>query len=157
MGQRANVPVSDGKGLLYVCERLPKSVLAVVSVVLTLLVSYTDFVTGKELSLLVFYTFPIGIAAWYGSRNLGLFVATLSGIGWVTAELLYVIQVHPLILIWNAAMRASVFLVLAYLLSMLRVRLTEVTLQARTDSLTGLANRRYLYERANAELQRAPA
>ena len=146
---------SYGMGLFRFCERLPKGVLAVGSVLLAVLVTYVDFVTGSELSLLLFYLFPISIAAWYATRSIGLLVAALSGAGWVTGEVFELIHGHPLIFIWNAFMRISVFLVLAYLLSSLRARLLEVSIQARTDPLTGLYNRRHLYERAEGELQRA--
>jgi len=134
---------------------MPKCVLAVGSVLLAVLVAYVDFVTGNEISLLIFYLIPIGFAAWYGTRRLGLFVAALSGMGWIIGDLFKAIQDHPLIFIWNAFMRMSVFLVLAYLLSSLRARLVEVSIQARTDSLTSLFNRRHLYERIEGELQRA--
>jgi diguanylate cyclase (GGDEF)-like protein len=155
VGRHASMPVSNDTGLLRLCERLPKSVLAVGSVLLAVLVAYVDFVTGNEFSLLLFYLFPIGFAAWYGTRGLGLFVAALSGIGWIVGDLFELTQGHPLIFLWNACMRISMFLVLAYLLSSLRARLVEVSIQARTDPLTGLFNRRHLYERVEGELQRA--
>jgi diguanylate cyclase (GGDEF)-like protein len=153
--RHASMPVTDGMGLLSLCERLPKSVLAVGSVLLVMLVTYLDFVTGNEFSLLIFYLFPIGFAAWYGTRGLGLFVAVLSAIGWVIGDLFESTLDHPLLFIWNASMRISVFLVLAHLLSSLRARLVEGSIQARTDPLTGLFNRRHLYERIEGELQRA--
>jgi diguanylate cyclase (GGDEF)-like protein len=153
--RRTSMPVSNGRGLLRLGERLPKGVLAVGSVLLTLLVAYLDFVTGNEISLLLFYLFPIGVAAWYGTRGLGLFVAVLSAMGWIIGDLFELIQGHPVLFIWNASMRIIVFLVLAYLLSSLRTRLVEVSIQARTDPLTGLFNRRHLYERIEGELQRA--
>jgi diguanylate cyclase (GGDEF)-like protein len=153
--QRPSLAVLNSRGLLPLFERLPQSVLAVFSVLLALFVSYLDFVTGNDYSLLLFYLFPISLAAWYGTRGLGLFVAVLSAIGWIIGELMDMMQVHPLIFVWNAFMRISVFLVLAYLLAALRARLVEVSIQARTDPLTGLYNRRYLYERIEGELQRA--
>jgi diguanylate cyclase (GGDEF)-like protein len=155
VGRHSSMPFFNGRGLLRLCERLPKSVLAVGSVLLSVLVGYLDYVTGNDLSLLLFYLLPIGIAAWYGTRGLGLFVAALSGVGWILGDLFELLQDHPLLFIWNASMRISVFVVLAYLLSSLRARLVEVSIQARTDPLTGLFNRRHLYERIEGELQRA--
>jgi diguanylate cyclase (GGDEF)-like protein len=154
-GRPYSMPVSNGTGLQRLCERLPKSALAIGSVLLVALVAYVDFATGNEFSLLLFYLLPIGFAAWYGTRGLGLFVATLSAIGWVVGDLYEATLGHPLLFIWNASMRISVFLVLAHLLSSLRARLVEVSIQARTDPLTGLFNRRHLCERIEGELQRA--
>jgi len=155
MKWHTSMPVSISRPPFRFFEQLPKSALAVASVLLALFVSYLDYVTSNDYSLLLFYLFPISIAAWYGTRGLGLFVAVQSGIGWIAGELLDLVQVHPLIFIWNASMRISVFLVLAFLLSSLRARLVEVSIQARTDPLTGLFNRRHLYERMEGELLRA--
>ena len=153
--RHTSLSVTNGRGLLHFGERLPKRVLAAGSVLLALLVTYLDYVTGNEISLLLFYLLPIGVAAWYGTRGLGLFVAVLSAMGWIIGDLSEFIHGHPLLFVWNASMRIIVFLVLAYLSSSLRARLVEVSIQARTDPLTRLFNRRHLYERIEGELQRA--
>ena len=144
-----------GRGLDRALERMPPVVIALGSLLLVGLVTLIDFRTGEELSLVLFYLVPIGIAAWYGARWMGFLVATIAGIAWVVNELIGLPHDNALILYWNSALRVMLFLIVAYLLSSLRQQLLEVSIQACTDPLTGLFNRRYLYERIRGEMQRA--
>ncbi len=63
-------------------------IIALVSLLLTGLVELVDYLTGEQLSLVLFYLVPIGIAAWYGARWMGILVATIAGIAWVVNELI---------------------------------------------------------------------
>jgi len=144
-----------GAACIRLSERMPPAVIALGSLLLVGLVALLDYQTGEDLSLVLFYLVPIGIAAWYGTRWIGFLVATIAGIAWVTNELIGLPHDNALILYWNSTLRVMLFLILAYLLSSLRQQLLEVSLQACTDSLTGLFNRRYLYERIRGEMQRA--
>ena len=143
------------RGLQHVLERMPPGVIALSSLLLAGLVALVDYLTGEELSLVLFYLIPIGIASWYGARWIGFLVATFSGIAWVTNELIALTHGHLLLFYWNSMVRVMLFLIVAYLLSSLRQQLLVASIQARTDPLTGLFNRRYLYERIRGELQRA--
>jgi len=143
------------RGLHQALERMPPVVIALGSLLLVGLVTLVDFRTGEDLSLALFYLVPIGIAAWYGTSWMGLFVAIIAGIAWVTNELIVLPHGDTLILYWNIMVRMMLFLIVAYLLSSLRQQLLEVSIQACTDPLTGLFNRRYLYERIRGEMQRA--
>ncbi|HWR87441.1 MAG TPA: GGDEF domain-containing protein [Acidiferrobacterales bacterium] len=144
-----------GRGLDQALERMPPVVIALGSLLLTGLVALLDLWTGEELSLALFYLVPIGIAAWYGTSWMGLFVAIIAGIAWVAHDLIDLPHGNALILYWNSMVRVMLFLIVAYLLSSLRQQLLEVSIQASTDPLTGLFNRRYLYERIRGEMQRA--
>lgn len=145
----------NGRGLHHALEGMPPVVIALGSLLLVGMVTLIDFLTGEELSLVLFYLVPIGIAAWYGARWMGFLVATIAGIAWVTNELIGLPHDNALILYWNSALRVMLFLIVAYLLSSLRQQLLEASIQACTDPLTGLFNRRYLYERIRGEMQRA--
>jgi len=130
-------------------------IIGLASLLLVGLVAVLDFLTGVQLSLALLYLIPIGVAAWYGNRPIGLLVAAIAGLAWVANELL---EYHPdqaWMLYWNISIRVTLFLIVAYLLSSLRHRLQEVSLQANTDALTGLFNRRFLYERFREETIRA--
>jgi diguanylate cyclase (GGDEF)-like protein len=144
-----------GRGLHHALERMPPVVIALGSLLLTGLVALLDFRTGEELSLALFYLVPTGIAAWYGARWMGVLVATIAGIAWVTNGLIDFPHGNALILYWNSMVRVMLFLIVANLLSSLRQQLLEVSIQASTDPLSGLFNRRYLYQRIRGEMQRA--
>lgn len=145
----------ERRGLRHALDRMPPAVIVLGSLLLVGLVALLDYQTGEELSLVLFYLVPIGIAAWYGARWMGFLVATIAGIAWVINELIGLPHDDALILYWNSAFRVVLFLIVAYLLSSLRQQLLEASIQACTDPLTGLFNRRYLYERIRGEMQRA--
>jgi len=136
-------------------ERAPKSAIFIASLLLTALAAYADYSTGTELSLILFYLIPIGTAAWFGERWMGVVVALLAAAVGIHDELMGQLRTHVLIILWNASMRVALFVVFALLLASLRQRLVEVSIQARTDLLTGLYNRRHLAERIGAELKRS--
>ncbi|MEO7728605.1 MAG: GGDEF domain-containing protein [Burkholderiales bacterium] len=56
--------------------------------------------------------------------------------------------------IWEGLIRLATAILIAFVLSRLRDSLTREHLQARTDALTGLANRSAFYAAANQELSR---
>jgi len=134
-------------------RRAPATI-AVVSLILAGIVGFADFQTGPQVSFVLFYLAPIGIAAWYGSRALGYVLAAVCGTSWVVDELMDLGHDSVTLFVWNAVVRVALFAIVAYLLSSLRARLADLSAQARTDPLTGLANRRGLYERIVAERQR---
>jgi len=65
------------------------------------------------------------------------------------------IYVHPAIPYWNMGVRLGTFLILTFLLSALKKGMEHEKELARTDSLTGVANRRYFFELADMEINRA--
>jgi diguanylate cyclase (GGDEF)-like protein len=147
--------VRQESGLGRALERAPPAAIAFGCLLLVGLLAVLDYLSGEQLSLALVYLVPIGIAAWYGAHWTGFLVATAAGLAWVVNELTGLHLGHVFIFYWNSLVRVTLFLVMAYLLSSLRRQLLAVTLQASTDPLTGLFNRRYLYDRIGAEIQRA--
>ena len=62
---------------------------------------------------------------------------------------------HPAIPYWNMGVRLGTFLILTFLLSALKKAMEREKELARTDPLTGVANRRYFFELADMEINRA--
>lgn len=153
---RSAIPqMRRGMGVHQFLEKSTPAVILVTSLLLMAFVSVVDLLTGAEISFAVFYLVPIGVAAWFGRRWMGFAVAVLSGIAWVTNEIIDQTHGQIIYFYWNASARVALYLVVAYLLSSLCRQLREASIQARTDPLTGLYNRRHLYERVQYELQRA--
>jgi diguanylate cyclase (GGDEF)-like protein len=121
-----------------------------------LLLGLIDVLTGAEISISVFYLFPILVATWLIGRWAGAFISVMSGITWLLADSLAgQTYSHLLILYWNMLVRLVFFLVSTFLLSELQVRLRRETDSARIDPLTGIANRRHFYELAELQIARA--
>jgi diguanylate cyclase (GGDEF)-like protein len=120
------------------------------------LVAVFDFLTGPELSLSIFYIGPVGLAAWYYGRRGGYLLAALGGVAVYTADRLSgATYAYPLVPVWNAGVRVTIFLVTATLLSGLRRALDRERDLSSTDALTEVANTRAFYQRATAEIERA--
>jgi CheY-like chemotaxis protein len=85
------------------------------TVLLTMaLTVWVDYISGYELSFFAFYFFPIGLAAWYGGRNFGLFFALVAFFAWFTSNLLSG-QTFPteFVKYWNCGNRLVAFIVVA--------------------------------------------
>lgn len=63
-------------------NRQSKAAILVEAIILSLIIGYLDYVTGYEVSLLVFYAIPIIFAVWFGGRKMGVFIAILCSFVW---------------------------------------------------------------------------
>lgn len=119
----------------------------------TLLLGILDFRSGFEISFSFFYLFPVFVAAWLLQRSGGYFIALLSAITWLAANLLAGQRYSSAwIPIWNTLTRLGFFIVFATLLTEVRRLLEFERNLSRTDPLTGAYNRRAFYEAAAAQL-----
>jgi len=83
-------------------------------------------------------------------------ISIASAITWLIADFTSGhIYSHSAIPYWNMSVRLGTFLIITFLLSTLKSALEHEKELARTDSLTGIANRRYFIELANMEINRA--
>jgi signal transduction histidine kinase len=126
-----------------------------------LAVAWLDYLTGIEVSVSLLYLVPVSWSAWSAGRAAGMFVAIVSAIGWLCADVLPRGSVNqPLVPIWNALMLAGIFVVVAILLAALKraKENLEATVLQRTAKLREEVTVRRLAEeqlrQANAELQR---
>ncbi len=114
-----------------------------------------DYSIGPELSFSVFYTGPIMLSVWYGGLKQGLIIAVLSALIWMIADVSVTsTYTNSLIPIWNSTARLVFFLVILYLLRIVKEKLALEESLADTDPLTGLANRRCLIEQLENEYNR---
>jgi diguanylate cyclase (GGDEF)-like protein len=137
-------------------ERQPKPAVLVAALILVLLVGLTDFRTGTEIAFSVFYFIPIAAAAYFAGLRAGLFVAVVSGLIWMVADVLGGHTYSNVLLgIWNTLNRLISFVILAVLLGALRKAYDDQRELAHSDPLTGARNRRQFLERVEVELGRA--
>jgi diguanylate cyclase (GGDEF)-like protein len=135
--------------------RSPVAVLAV-GLALAGLVGALDYFTGVELSLSIFFLMPVGLVAWYAPRWAGFLLCGFSALIWLAADFAAGVpysQWHMSLV--NAALRFGFFLAVAYLLDLLRARLRQEEILARTDSLTQVLNGRAFTELSNRLLRLA--
>jgi diguanylate cyclase (GGDEF)-like protein len=133
-----------------------KSRLTALGFFIIVLVGILDHLTGPELFVSIFYLIPIFLVTWFTERWVGIMISIASALTWLLADFTSGhTYSHPAIPYWNMSVRLGTFLVITFLLSTLKHALEHEKELARTDSLTGIANRRYLIELANAEINRA--
>ncbi len=105
------------------------------------IVGALDLLTGYELSFSIFYLIPVAIGSWYLGKNFGLVVCITAALTWLIVDFMAGNQYsHPAIQYWNASVRLGFFVVVANLLSRLRLTLELQTSLAQRDGLTGMMN-----------------
>ena len=91
------------------------------------LVGYFDYRTGPDVTVSIFYLFPIFLAVFALRRKSAIAVSILCGLVWCAADLIYVdFQRHFFLRIWNALVGLNFFLIILYLfVSLRRERIKE--------------------------------
>jgi signal transduction histidine kinase len=90
-------------------------------------ITWTDYATGYELELFVFYFLPVAIVAWYAGRRPGLAFAVASAICWYLSDRL---SGHPYskayLIYWETLMRLVSFATTSLTLSAIRARTRQL-------------------------------
>jgi len=134
----------------------PDSHLIALGFVIVALVGVLEHFAGIELFFSIFYLIPIFLVTWFTARWIGIVISIISAMVWLSADFTSGhTYSHPAIPYWNMSVRLVTFLVITFILSALKSTLEDEKELARTDPLTGIANRRYFIELANAEINRA--
>ena len=120
------------------------------------LVGIADELSG-EVNLTLLYLLPIWFAAWFLGAAGGLAIALASAIAWWAAGVATRWYYGPrlAVQIFNVAAQLALFAAVAVVLANLRQRGNRASAFARTDSLTGLLNRRGFLEVARREIARS--
>lgn len=105
---------------------------------------WLDYVTGYELNLFIFYSLPVGIAAWYLGLWPGIAVSVASAITWWAADRIAGQKYSSnFVLYWNSAIHVGCFLINAFSIAktretIVRQRELEATLRERDIELARL-------------------
>jgi diguanylate cyclase (GGDEF)-like protein len=120
------------------------------------LLGMIDRLTGFELSLSIFYIFPIGLVTWFVGKWPGIVISAASALVWLAADLSaggrFADRFIPY---WNFAIRSGFFVLSSLLLARLRSALLEERRAASHDSLTGVWNWKSFGEAAQKEIERS--
>lgn len=141
---------------------LLRSGILVLCVLITLLVGYLHALTGLAYEFHVFFILPVLVVSWFNGKRFGYGMAVLAAVEWFIADRsLASDQANVLPLIFNTAMRLTIFLYGAWLIAEMRRVLMRESRMAREDALTQLPNRREFHERgqqafAQGQRQSAP-
>lgn len=143
------------RALLLFLARLPKPFLWLLLIIGIIGICVVDYFYEPRVSLIFFYLLPIFIASWYIGKNASIIISLFCAVGWAISDFLSFSSFsHPMVPYWNLTVMLGVFLVVSTTLSKLKQALHHEKDLARSDDLTGIANRRAFFEVAAAELAR---
>lgn len=118
------------------------------------LIALADYGTGEEISLAIFYIFPILLLTWGVGLTAGLLSAGLCSLLWARLDITIPYQ-HFYSPYWSLLIKFAYFAVLVVILQRLQSSLAKERKAATEDALTGLRNRRAFFELGHIELNRA--
>ena len=126
-------------GFVKKLEKYSRVMFIVASLLLVAAVGFVDYVTGHEISVSVFYLLGVAMAVWFISPGFGVFISGLSVFVSVTSDIASGEQFSSfLVPLWNAVVLLTFYLVVVWLLALLRslYRHLEVQVRQRTRALT---------------------
>ena len=89
---------------------------------LLLLVGWLDYITGYELGFFVFYTVPIGLAAWYLGRWPGIWLALGATVAWWLADAMAGAKYSSRFSFWwNSTVHFSAFVINAVTIAKIKL------------------------------------
>ncbi len=148
--------------LIEYLESRAKPYLLILALALIILIGTLDYFADPRISFRMLYLLPILLVVWMVGHWAGIALAVCTTAAWFISNIITVPTPYSLnvysnhfILSWNVAVEMSVSLTFVYLLSGLKRILEHEKELARTDYLTGVANKRFFFEFANMELNRA--
>ena len=145
------------RGFARWIDALPAGVVFALALGTVAVAGIADEITGADVNVTVLYLLPIWFAAWFLGAAGGLGIALASVIaGWAAdvATRSYYVPRLPIQLL-NLAAQLALFTVVAVAVASLRKGGNREAALARTDSLTGLLNRRGFLEVARREIARS--
>lgn len=144
------------KALFKNLDKIPKTVITVIGILLVMLLGAVDHLTGYEISFSIFYLLPVALVSWFDKRSHAVIVSILSAATWLWADISAGNTFSlPAIPAWNSIMRLGFFLITVFSLSEIKKLLEKEQTFARIDFLTGVANSRAFKEIAKMEIDRS--
>jgi diguanylate cyclase (GGDEF)-like protein len=119
------------------------------------IIGVLDFITG-EFPFSLFYLIPICLITWFTGRQPGILASIASALVWYFDQYTRIdITGYSSVPYWNTAVIFGFYLLVTYLLSLLKVALENERISARTDYLTGAENGRAFKKTVTGEIARS--
>ncbi|MFH0795568.1 MAG: GGDEF domain-containing protein [Candidatus Omnitrophota bacterium] len=135
---------------------IPKPIILLAGFIAVILLGFTDYITGYELSFSVFYLIPISFVTILSGFSSGMIISVLSAATWLIADLTSGAHYSNfLIPYWNTFVRLGYFSLQSFLLSKLLSELIKSKDRSLRDSLTGAPNWIYFEEFSAKEIRKA--
>lgn len=135
--------------------RQNKVVLATTGIGLLVIAILIQIVSPAGFEAHIFYLVPISFFAWFLSGRTGLVVSILSTAAALAMHRTIVPYARDHIAYWNALAWLALYIFFVQIISEVRNLYTRERAWSHTDSLTGIPNRRSLFEHLDVEKSRA--
>ena len=123
-------------------EQRSRIVFITMALLIVAIIGAVDYLTGFETSFSVFYLLAIGLAAWFVGRGFAIFISILSVVVSLAGDLARGAHFSsPLVPAWNAIILTAFYLVVVWLLAILRSLQRELEAQ-RSATHDGFARRK---------------
>jgi diguanylate cyclase (GGDEF)-like protein len=133
-----------------------KSFILTLTLILAVTIGIIDYVTGTQISVLIYYVIPVYISTWFVGSGAGIVLSVFCTVTWAIANNVFMHSFDfAFIPYWNVSMYLVFLLGTTYFLRLLKVSLEQERQVARTDFLTHAVSRRYFLELAESEINRA--
>jgi len=136
-------------------ENRSKSFVIGLSIVLVIVIGLIDYLVSPDIAS-IFFLLPVALVSWFVSEKFGILISFICASAWLLIHQLKGEILLPNYLpYWNAFIRLAFYLTLNYLLAELHNARKRENKLARTDDITGVANRKLFTELANMELKKS--
>jgi len=144
------------KKLMEYFSKKSKTTLIYTVIISVLFLGIIDYVTGYEFSFSIFYLIPIVFVTWFVDRSSAIVFSVICAVVWSIADITSGHgHSYQILILWDGFMHLGFFLVTVYILEGFKKALERQKELARIDYITGVANARYFYEVAAAEINRS--
>lgn len=96
-------------------EKMPKTVITVIGVLMVMLLGAIDYLLGYEISFSEFYLLPVAFVSWFAKRIYAVIISIPGAATWLWADIAsghtYSYFAIP---VWNSIMRLGFFLISAF-------------------------------------------
>lgn len=130
----------------------PRVVVIILGIVLVATAAIADYVTGSDLSFLLFYLIPVYFFVWFTTRKIGVIVSIVCAAIWAAENIINRAYIyHSSVSYLNISIEIVFFFIVAYLICLLKEAMGINEELARKDTLTGVMNRSAFYDIADRE------